>query len=168
MTSHADDGPGTDANADTGTGTGDEVDSAIDPRLRRDTRALGVCGDTAVLLADDARWPWLILVPRRAGITELHDLTPDERLAFLTLVSTASALVQRECRCRSVNVAMLGNVVEQLHCHVVARSPGDPNWPGPIWGHGSREPYPSDALPAFATAIRTVLGANGPAAHAPR
>lgn len=149
------------ADTDASAGGGSGIDPAIDPRLRRDTRALGVYGDTAVLLADDARWPWLILVPRRAGVTELHHLPPEERAAFLALVSTASELVQRECRCRSVNVAMLGNVVEQLHCHVVARSPGDPNWPGPIWGFGTREPYSEDVLPAFAAAVRSHLDTVG-------
>ena len=130
---------------------------ALDPILERDTRPLLDLPATAVLLADDSRWPWLILVPRERAVHELHELDPDTRDAFLRAVSATSEALQRASGCRSVNVAMLGNVVAQLHCHVVARSPGDPNWPRPVWGFGAAVPYPDGAEPAFAVAVREAL-----------
>ena len=97
----------------------------LDPALERDTRPLLDTAASTVLLADDSRWPWLILVPRDRTAHELHELDPDARDAFLRTVSAASEALQRTTGCRSVNVAMLGNVVAQLHCHVVARPPPD-------------------------------------------
>ena len=137
----------------------------LDPRLARDTRPLAVLPGARVLLANDSRWPWLILLPPHDSATELHHLDARERGAFLQVVSRTSELLQRASGCRSVNVAMLGNVVAQLHCHVVARSPGDPGWPGPVWGFGEAVPRAAGELPAFATsvvgALEKELAANG-------
>ena len=113
-----------------------------------------------MLLADDSRWPWLILVPRDRTAHELHELDPDARYAFLRVVSATGEALQRTSGCRSVNVAMLGNVVAQLHCHVVARSPNDPNWPRPVWGFGTAVPYPDGFEPEFAVAVREKLSAS--------
>ena len=90
---------------------------------------------------NDCRWPWIILVPAQADIEELHDLTHSQRECFMSDVNQVSRVVQRTTDCQSVNVAMLGNVVSQLHCHVIARNPGDPNWPNPVWGFESAQPY---------------------------
>lgn len=90
---------------------------------------------------NDCRWPWIILVPVQADIEELHDLTHSQRVSFMADVNQVSRVVQSTTNCQSVNVAMLGNVVSQLHCHVIARNPGDPNWPNPVWGFGSALPY---------------------------
>ena len=133
----------------------------LHPKLASDTRSLLELPHAHVLLATDSRWPWLILVPRRGEANELHELAADERAGFLDVVATTSELLQRATGCRSVNVAMLGNVVAQLHCHVVARSPGDPNWPAPVWGFGTAEPYPDGVTPPFAVAVRDGLGAGG-------
>ena len=136
-------------------------DAALDPALARDTRPLVDLPHARVLLARDARWPWLILVPRDPAATELHELDDDERTGFLAAVSATGAALQDATGCSSVNIAMLGNVVSQLHCHVVARNPGDPNWPGPIWGFGTPEPRPDDAPePDFASAVRRALDAR--------
>ena len=133
-----------------------------DPRLDADT--LPVCRTAAahVRLVDDARWPWLMLVPARAEATEIHHLAPDERASLIEEVSLASAALERATGCASVNVAALGNVVARLHVHVVARRPGDPNWPGPVWGFGERVPRARDASgearePAFVAAVREAL-----------
>lgn len=90
---------------------------------------------------NDSRWPWIILVPVQSDIEELHDLTHSQRERFMADVNQVSRVLQISTNCQSVNIAMLGNVVPQLHCHVVARNPTDPNWPNPIWGYETATPY---------------------------
>ena len=134
---------------------------SLDPTLARDTRPLFDTEHAQVLLANDARWPWLILVPRDTLVTEVHQLAPDARAAFLETASAVGEALQDATGCRSVNIAMLGNMVSQLHCHVVARSPGDPNWPAPVWGFGEAVPREQSAeLPAFAREVRELLTAR--------
>ena len=141
-------------------GAGDAA--GLDPRLARDTVALVDTAAARVRLARGGRWPWLILVQRDAGATELHDLPDAALVGFARAVAATSAALKAATGCDSVNVAMLGNVVPALHCHVVARSAGDPNWPGPVWGHGTPEPRAADApLPPFAAAVRDALAALG-------
>ena len=119
---------------------------SIHPQILSDT--LEVCSTTYshVRLMNDSRWPWLILLPQQANINELHDLTHKQRDLFMADVNHASRVMQVHSQCRSVNIAMLGNVVSQLHCHVVARDEGDPNWPRPVWGFESAVPY-DDSYP---------------------
>lgn len=113
----------------------------LDPRLERTTRPVRERDGIALRLADDSRWPWVMLVPCAPGIREVTDLR-DDRLTALVLQArdVACTLRRMEPGCRT-NVATLGNVVEQFHLHVVARREGDPNWPGPIWGFGEPVPY---------------------------
>jgi diadenosine tetraphosphate (Ap4A) HIT family hydrolase len=109
-------------------------------RLADDTvplRDLPLC---RVLLMNNRLFPWLVLVPRRPGARELHDLAPVDRALLVEEVAAASALVDRLFRPDKVNIGMLGNLVRQLHCHVVGRRTGDAAWPGPVWG-GPAEPY---------------------------
>jgi len=113
----------------------------LDQRLEADTIAVCMTPASHVRLMNDARWPWLILIPTQADIQELHDLSDAERTLFMADVNTASRIMKTTTACQSVNVAMLGNVVSQLHCHVVARNPDDDNWPAPIWGYGVSRPY---------------------------
>ncbi|MGA4550858.1 HIT domain-containing protein [Methylorubrum aminovorans] len=122
---------------------------SLDPRLAADTHPVGDLALCSVLLMDDARFPWLILVPRRPNLSELTDLTPEEaRLAFEE-IRIAVGVVQSLARPDKVNVAALGNVVSQLHIHVVARFRSDPAWPGPVWGVGEPKPYPPHARTAL-------------------
>lgn len=107
---------------------------ALDPRLAADTFALGDLSLCRALLMNDARWPWLILVPRRAGVRELIELSDADRHALTEEISLASRALQGGCRPEKLNVAALGNVVEQLHVHVIARRRDDPAWPAPVWG----------------------------------
>jgi len=104
---------------------------------------------------NDRRWPWVILVPVQAGIEELHDLTQSQREIFMSEVNKVSSIVQALTGCKSVNVAMLGNVVAQLHCHVIARNPGDPNWPNPVWGFNSALPY-TEGKPEAQTLVNAI------------
>ena len=129
----------------------------LDSRLLADTRRLGATPACELLLMNDARWPWLILVPRVAAVSELHALPAPLAERVFADVAAASQAMQRATGCRSVNVAALGNVVAQLHIHVVARDAGDPNWPRPVWGVGVAEPYADGATPGFAQAVAAAV-----------
>lgn len=122
---------------------------SLDPRLAADTHPVGDLALCSVLLMDDARFPWLILVPRRPGLSELTDLAPEEAGLAFEEIRLAVGVVQALARPDKVNVASLGNVVPQLHIHVVARFRSDPAWPGPVWGVGERKPYPPHARAAL-------------------
>ena len=110
-------------------------------------------------LQDDARFPWLILIPRRAGLYELEDLTIDERAVLIDEVVRAGDLVRLLGRAlgrpvQKLNVAALGNVTAQLHVHVVGRHHDDGLWPDPVWGRGSALPYGPSALQTAVSRIR--------------
>jgi diadenosine tetraphosphate (Ap4A) HIT family hydrolase len=90
---------------------------------------------------DDRRWPWFILVPQRPDISEVFELAPLDQ-AMLTFETNLVADALKRCRqAEKINIAAIGNIVRQLHVHVIARYENDANWPGPVWGFGQREPY---------------------------
>lgn len=120
-------------------------DFALDPRLSADTVHLGDLALSRVLLMDDARFPWLILVPRRAEVSEITDLTEGDSAALWQEIRLACGVMQSLAKPDKINVAALGNIVSQLHVHVVGRFRSDPAWPGPVWGFGNRTPYPLHA-----------------------
>ena len=90
---------------------------------------------------NDSRWPWLILVPRRDGLVELTDLDAADRARLIEEAARAADWLKAHAGADKINVGALGNVVRQLHVHVVARCAGDPAWPGPVWGFGAAVPY---------------------------
>jgi diadenosine tetraphosphate (Ap4A) HIT family hydrolase len=114
---------------------------ALDERLKRDTFVVGDMTLTRVLLMNDARWPWLILVPRREGLVELIDLDAADQSQLIEEAARASRFLKAHAGADKINIGALGNIVRQLHLHVVARRVGDPAWPGPVWGHGEATPY---------------------------
>lgn len=114
---------------------------ALHPRLAADTVELARWPLSRVLLMDDSRWPWLILVPQRPSIREIHELERADRATLIEEIAHAGRVLQDAVKADKMNVAMLGNMVPQLHVHIVARFAGDPGWPGPVWGFGSRVPY---------------------------
>ncbi|MET4568113.1 HIT family protein [Rhodanobacter soli] len=113
-----------------------EAGFALDPRLAADTRPVASLPLCDVLLMNDARYPWLILVPRRAGLVEIADLRDDEQTMLWQEVNRAAAALRAVAPCDKLNLGALGNIVRQLHVHVVARVEGDAAWPGPVWGNG--------------------------------
>jgi diadenosine tetraphosphate (Ap4A) HIT family hydrolase len=113
-----------------------EAGFALDPRLAADTRLVASLPLCDVLLMNDARYPWLILVPRRAGLVEIADLRDDEQAMLWQEVNRAAAALRAVAPCDKLNLGALGNIVRQLHVHVVARVEGDAAWPGPVWGNG--------------------------------
>ena len=107
-----------------------------------------------VLVMDDARFPWLILVPRRPALVELFDLDAGERPLLMEEIAMAGSQLKALTKCHKTNIANLGNAVPQLHIHVIARNPGDAAWPGPVWGKGEAVPYEPQALEEF---VRNVV-----------
>ncbi|MFD0938828.1 HIT domain-containing protein [Methylobacterium trifolii] len=122
------------------------TDFTLDPRLSADTAPVGDLALSSVLLMDDSRFPWLILVPRRTGVSEVTDLSPLDGAALWEEIRIAVGVMQALSQPDKVNVGALGNVVAQLHVHVIGRFRSDPAWPGPVWGHGARKAYPPHAL----------------------
>jgi diadenosine tetraphosphate (Ap4A) HIT family hydrolase len=129
---------------------------AIDSRLAADTLPLGDLPLCRVLLMNDNRFPWLILVPRHASLSEIHDLTPAERAVLIEEAAFAGEKLKAFTRAKKINTGALGNMVAQLHVHVVARFDADAAWPGPVWGSGKAIPY-ADAAPVLAS-LRAALG----------
>lgn len=107
---------------------------ALHERLAGDTVLITDWPLCRVALMDDATYPWLVLIPRRHGVTEIHELDQNDRATLIEEVATASRLLHQHCRADKINVAALGNVVPQLHVHLIARFVTDPAWPKPIWG----------------------------------
>jgi len=116
----------------------------LDPRLAADTVSLGDLPLCRVLLMNDRTYPWLILVPRRAGLAEIIDLQAAGRAVLTEEIAAASAALRAATGCHKLNVAALGNMVRQLHVHVIARFEGDAAWPGPVWGKVPPVPRASD------------------------
>ena len=129
----------------------------LDRRLDNDSEPVTWLGLCELRIMNDRRWPWLILVPQRPDMEELHDLTPLDQAMLTFEINLVGEALKRITGCTKINTGALGNVVRQLHVHVVARSEGDPNWPGPVWGHGAREPWPREELFRFAEQIRAAL-----------
>jgi diadenosine tetraphosphate (Ap4A) HIT family hydrolase len=109
--------------------------------LTRDCIVLGRLPLCLVLLMNDANYPWLVLVPARAGIREIYELSDDDQVRLLRESSYVARGLAREFRADKMNVAALGNVTPQLHVHHVVRYTGDPAWPRPVWGQVPAAPY---------------------------
>src|SRR5215468_186380 len=109
-------------------------DWSLHPQLAQDTVPVGDMPLTRVLLANDANYPWLILVPRLPGLVELIDLEENAQVQLLGEVAAAARALKALTECDKLNIAALGNLVSQLHVHVIARRRADPAWPKPVWG----------------------------------
>jgi len=129
----------------------------LDARLAADTHAVGDLELSRVLLMGDARFPWLILVPRRAGMRDLIDLARDEQHALLDEIERCATALRNLHKPDKLNVAALGNVVAQLHVHVIARTRQDAAWPQPVWGIGARIAYDRSALQLRLAGLRAAL-----------
>jgi diadenosine tetraphosphate (Ap4A) HIT family hydrolase len=122
---------------------------SLDPSLEADTLPIGELALCAVLLLDDSRFPWFVLVPRRPEATELTDLCDEDAAVLMGELRVAERVMLALAKPDKVNIAALGNIVPQLHVHVVGRFRSDPAWPGPVWGFGARRPYPDHAAAAL-------------------
>jgi diadenosine tetraphosphate (Ap4A) HIT family hydrolase len=129
----------------------------LDERLAADT--IGVTGLwlSELRLMNDARFPWLVLVPRVVGASEIVDLARADRAALCDEITAVSQTLMNLTNCDKLNVAALGNVVSQLHVHVVARFQGDAAWPAPVWGYGKAVAYGAEDRDSLIVRITTAL-----------
>ncbi len=134
-----------------------EASFVLDSRLQADTRHVASLTLCDVLLMNDARFPWLVLVPRRAGMVEICNLPAGEQAVLWQEVNQVSGVLRSIVSFEKLNLGALGNIVRQLHIHVVGRREGDAAWPGPVWGSGAAEPYDAEALTILIAQVRSAL-----------
>jgi diadenosine tetraphosphate (Ap4A) HIT family hydrolase len=133
-------------------------DWRLDAQIARDTVLVGNLALSCVRAMNDATYPWLLLVPRRAGVTEIIDLSEPDRAQLMAEISAVAAALKDIARCDKLNIGAIGNLVPQLHIHIVARRRGDPAWPKPVWGAAPPVAYAPLALDAFVEAVRKAMG----------
>ncbi len=130
-----------------------ETGWSLHPQLAKDTVPVCDLPLSRILVMNDGEFPWLIMVPRRAGVSDIIDIG-DEQAQLMAELSVVSRALKDETHCDKLNVGAIGNVVPQLHIHVVARRENDPLWPKPIWGTAPRCASDPAALEQFAAVIR--------------
>jgi diadenosine tetraphosphate (Ap4A) HIT family hydrolase len=129
----------------------------LDPRIASDMLPIGDLTLSRLLLKNDARYPWLVLVPRRKGLVEIIDLDRPARALLMDEIALASEALRTLPRFDKINVGALGNIIRQLHVHVIARRVGDPAWPGPVWGAGMGSRYGQDEAWRLIAKVREAL-----------
>lgn len=135
-----------------------ETGFKLDTRLEDVGHPLGEFPLCRVFLFDDARFPWVMLVPRRASISEILDLNDADRQALFAETMRSAEALRTVSKPDKLNIGALGNMVRQLHMHVIGRFQSDLAWPGPVWGHGDRVPYPPHMVGPLADKLRKELG----------
>jgi diadenosine tetraphosphate (Ap4A) HIT family hydrolase len=130
----------------------------LDPRLEAESFPLGRLKLCEARLFNDARFPWLILVPACAGLVEIIDLDAAEQTVLLDDIIVASRMLKAATKCHKLNVAALGNQVRQLHVHVIARFESDAAWPNPVWGFAARVPYEPPAAAKLTERLKATMG----------
>ena len=129
-------------------------DFTVDPVIASLTLQLADWPLSRLFLYNDSRYHWGLLVPRRAGVIEMADLTPEDQAQMMREIVQLTGLVRALPGVEKINVGNLGNIVTQLHVHVIGRFKGDPAWPGPVWGHSNPVPWPEPAKAPLAQAVR--------------
>ena len=129
-------------------------DWSLHPQLLKDTIEIGDLPLSRVLVIKDANYPWLLLVPRRAGAVEIIDLDEVAQAQLMTEIGRVSRALKEVTRCDKLNVAALGNAVPQLHVHIIARRTGDAAWPRPVWGLVPALPHDPQEVANFIDALR--------------
>jgi diadenosine tetraphosphate (Ap4A) HIT family hydrolase len=129
----------------------------LDPQLEADTFPVGITSLNRILLMNDSRFPWLILVPERPDITEPFELTDEDQRTLMQESMITGKSLKALFNAHKLNIAALGNQVSQLHIHHIARFRTDAAWPRPVWGVGAAEPYEAEALRERVALLREVL-----------
>ena len=127
---------------------------SLDPQLERGTQVIGDLPLARVLVMNDANYPWLILVPRQAGAIEVIDLDDEQQAQLMDEIAMLSRVLKDVTACDKLNIAAIGNVVPQLHVHIVARRRDDAVWPRPVWGAAPPRRYARPELDRFIAMIR--------------
>jgi diadenosine tetraphosphate (Ap4A) HIT family hydrolase len=130
----------------------------LHPQLDNDTTPVGDLKLCQVLAIDDADFPWLVLVPRREGVGEIADLGAADAARLMEEIAEVSRVLKSATGCDKLNIGAIGNIVPQLHIHIVARRKDDPLWPKPVWGAAPSRPGDPAAFARFAVTIRDRLG----------
>jgi diadenosine tetraphosphate (Ap4A) HIT family hydrolase len=139
----------------------------LHPTLDRDTVEITRLPLCRVLLMKDRRFPWLILVPERKTVREIYELPPEDRRQLIEEIAVVSEVLERLFRPAKLNLGALGNIVPQLHVHVVARFVTDPAWPGPVWGSGPAVPYTKTELEEARERLAAALNSGARALRIP-
>lgn len=130
----------------------------LHPRLEKGTHFIGKSGTCRILLKDNAAFPWILIVPEtEEGVEELHDLPAEQFAEVAFLIRQVSQFMSDSFKPEKLNVACLGNIVRQLHIHLVARWSDDPAWPDPVWSSGARKEYASEAIIDLCVQARLAL-----------
>ena len=129
----------------------------LDPQLEKDSVPLAELELCTVRLMNDANYPWLLMVPKYDGLVELIDLARQDQHRLMDEIRQVSNALQSATDCDKLNVAALGNMVRQLHIHVIARFEGDGAWPGPVWGKVPAIAYSDDQIEALTAKLQTAL-----------
>lgn len=135
---------------------------SLHPQLAADTVPVGDLPLSRVLLANDANYPWLILVPRRPALTEIIDLAENEQVRLLGEIARVARTLKTITACDKLNIAAIGNVVSQLHIHIVARRKSDAAWPKPVWGAVPASTYVPKVRDQLIAALRAALPLDVP------
>ena len=130
---------------------------SLHPQLAKDTVPVGELALSRVLLATDANYPWLILVPRLPALVELIDLEENAQIQLLSEVAAAARALKNITECEKLNIAALGNQVPQLHVHIIGRRHSDVAWPKPVWGAAAPTAYDPAVRDGFIGALRRAL-----------
>ena len=133
------------------------TDFVLDPRLAADSAFIADGPLSQVRLMDDARFPWLVLVPRVNGASEWLELDGGQQRLLLAEINQAGQLIRAQPGVEKLNIGALGNIVRQFHVHLIGRHEGDPAWPGPVWGQGAAARHAPAALAAQIDAWRRRL-----------
>ncbi len=131
---------------------------SLHPQLAADTETITSLSLSRVLLMNDSRFPWLILVPERPDLRDLHDLTPEDYQTVADEIRAVSHRMASQFGAEKMNVAALGNMVPQLHIHIIARFASDAAWPKPVWGVGEAVAYSAAALSERKQQLTALLG----------
>jgi diadenosine tetraphosphate (Ap4A) HIT family hydrolase len=127
---------------------------SLHPQLEKDTIDIGDLPLSRVLVIKDANYPWLLLVPRRDGAVEIIDLAEVEQAQLMTEISRVARALKEVTKCDKLNIAALGNLVPQLHVHIIARRSSDVAWPRPVWGAVPPLAHDAAEVQHFISALR--------------
>jgi len=134
------------------------TDFKLHPRLAADCIALGDLELSRLLLLNDSRYPWCVLVPRHTGLSEIHQLSDADQGELMRESARLSRFMAQSFSADKMNLGALGNLVPQLHIHLIARYRDDPAWPGPVWGVGVAQQYEQQALAGMVDRIQLGMG----------
>lgn len=138
------------------------ADFQLDPAFVATSHKVADLPLCEVRLQDDARYPWLVLIPRQPGLREIEELDVGHRIQLMEEIVLAGSAIRAVgaivgLAVDKLNVGALGNVTAQLHVHIVGRRADDPAWPGPVWGHSPAAAYSTEGLAAPIAAARSAL-----------